>query len=97
MVLIVKLAMRAVQDLGWKIDQANEAIGMVTFQTGMSWGSWSGVSCSLNIEEVAPNSFRVKGTGKQNLSGGQIIAFNIGNEAEGKARKAIEKMHELAR
>lgn len=96
MVLIVKLAMRAVQELGWKLDQANEALGMVTFQTGMSWGSWSGVSCSLSIEEVAPNTFRVTGTGKQNVRGGQLFALDIGGEAQGKARKAVEKMKELA-
>ncbi len=96
MVLMVKLAMRAVQELGWKLDQANETLGMVTFQTGMSWGSWSGVSCSLNIEEVSPHTFRVNGTGKQNVRGGQIFALDIGGEAQGKARKAIEKMKELA-
>lgn len=96
MAQMVKLAMRAVQELGWKLDQANETLGMVTFQTGISWGSWSGVSCSLNIEEVAPNTFRVTGTGKQNVRGGQIFALNIGGEAQGKARKAIEKMKGLA-
>jgi len=94
--LIVKLAMRAVQELGWKLDQVNENLGLVTFQTGMSWGSWSGVSCSLNIEEVGQHEFRVTGTGKQNLSGGQLIAFNIGGEAQSKARKAIERMKQLA-
>src|SRR6516165_5557558 len=65
MVLMVKLAMRAIQDLGWKIEQVNETIGLVTFETaGMSWGSWSGVSCSLNIDEISPGTFRVSGTGK---------------------------------
>jgi uncharacterized OB-fold protein len=53
-ILMTKLAMRAIQELEWKLDQANEAIGMVTFETGISWGSWSGVSCSLNIEEMSP-------------------------------------------
>jgi DNA-directed RNA polymerase subunit RPC12/RpoP len=96
MVLMVKLAMRAIQEFGWKLDQANETLGMVTFQTGLSWGSWSGISCSLNIEEISPNTFRVSGTGKQNVRGGQILALNIGGEAQGKARKAIEKMKELA-
>ena len=95
MPLMLKLAMRAVQESGWKIDQANEALGLLTFQTGMSWGSWSGVSCSLNIEEISDNTFRVTGTGKQNVSGGQLVALNIGGEAKGKARKAIEKMQEL--
>lgn len=95
--ILVKLAMRAVQDLGWKLDNANESLGMVTFQTGMSWGSFSGVSCSLNIEEVSANEFRVTGTGKQNMRGAQLIAINLGGEAKSKARKAIVKMQELAR
>ncbi len=94
-VLMVKLAMRAVQQLGWKIETANEALGIVSFETGMSWGSWSGVSCSLNMEEVSPNAFRVVGTGKQNLRGGQLIALDFG-EAQGKARRVIQVMQELA-
>ena len=95
--LIVKLAMKAIQEIGWKLDQANENLGLVTFQTGVTWGSWSGVSCSLNIEEINENEFKVTGTGKQNLSGGQLIALNIGNEAQSKARKAIDMMKELAK
>ena len=94
--LIVKLAMKAIQEIGWKLDQANENLGLVTFQTGVTWGSWSGVSCSLNIEEMNEHEFKVTGTGKQNLSGGQLIALNIGNEAQSKARKAIDMMKELA-
>jgi hypothetical protein len=61
----------------------------------VSWGSWSGVSCSLTIEEISPNTFRVLGTGKQNLRGGQLLAIDFG-EAKGRAAKAIEKMKELA-
>ena len=95
--LIVKLAMKAIQEIGWKLDQANENLGLVTFQTGVTWGSWSGVSCSLNIEEINEHEFNVTGTGKQNLSGGQLIALNIGNEAQSKARKAIDMMKELAK
>ena len=76
-ILIVKLAMKAVQEIGWKLDQANENLGLVTFQTGVTWGSWSGVSCSLNIEEINEYEFKVTGTGKQNLSGGQLIALNM--------------------
>lgn len=96
MPLMVKLAMRAVQEIGWKLDNANENLGLVTFQTSISWGSWSGVACSLSIEECARHQFRVTGSGKQNLSGLQLVAFNIGDEAASKARKAIEKMKVLA-
>ena len=96
MAMVVKLAMRAIQQLGWKIDDANESLGFVTFQTGISWGSWSGVSGSISIEEVEPGCFKASGAGKQNIRGGQLIALNIGGEAQGKARKAINLMEELA-
>ena len=94
--LLVKLAIRAIQQLGWKLDNANESLGIVNFETGVSWGSWSGVSCSLTIEEVSPNTFRVLGAGKQNIRGGQLLAIDFG-EAKGRAMKAIEMMKELAR
>jgi DNA-directed RNA polymerase subunit RPC12/RpoP len=94
--LLVKLAMRAIQEHGWTLERANENIGLVTFKTSISWGSWSGVSCSLNISEVSPNTFKIIGTGKQNVSGGQLLAMNIGGEAQSKARKAIETMKRLA-
>jgi hypothetical protein len=96
MPLMMKLAMKAIQALGWKLDNANESIGLVTFQTGMSWGSFSGVSCSLNIEETEENRFRVTGAGKQNLRGAQLVALDFG-EAKGRALKAVQKMKELAR
>ncbi len=95
MATVVKLAMRAIQQLDWKLDSANENLGLVTFQTGMSFGSWSGISGSLNIEEIEIGHFKVSGTGKQNLRGGQLIALNIAGEAQGKARKAIEVMKQL--
>jgi hypothetical protein len=96
MSLLVKLAMKAIQEHGWTLENANENIGLVTFKTSISWGSWSGVSCSLNISEVSPYNFKINGTGKQNVSGGQLFAINIGNEAQSKAIKAIESMRRLA-
>ena len=71
-------------------------MGLVTFETGMTWGSWSGVSGSLSIEEVGENQFQVSGTGKQNVRGGQLIALNLFGEAQGKVAKVLEKMRELA-
>lgn len=94
--LLVKLAIRAIQEHSWTLVNANENIGLVTFKTNISWGSWSGVSCSINISEVSPYNFRITGTGKQILSRGQLFALNIGNEAQNKARKAIETMKKLA-
>lgn len=93
---IVKLAVQAIQNLRWKVDSANESIGLVTFQTGMTWGSWTGVIGSLHIHEMSPNFFEVSGSGKQNISGAQLAAFNIGNEAQKKVDKVIAAMVELA-
>jgi hypothetical protein len=39
---VMRRAVRAIQDLGYKVDSANESVGIVTFQTGITWGSWSG-------------------------------------------------------
>ncbi|MBR0936108.1 hypothetical protein [Bradyrhizobium jicamae] len=97
MALMTKVAMSAVMRLGWKLTAANEAIGLVTFETRMSFGSWSGVSCSLSIEEVAPNRFRVSGSGKQNVRGGQLLAIDFFGEAKSKVDKAIAKMKDIAR
>lgn len=95
--LLVKLAVQAIQSFGWKVENANESVGIVTFETtGISLGSWSGVSCSLSIQELAPNTFRVIGTGKQNTRGAQLIALNLFGEAKGKADKVIAKMAQLA-
>ena len=94
--LLVKLSMKAIQEHGWTLEQANDSIGLVTFKTGMTWGSFSGVSCSLNISEVSSNTFKISGTGKQNVSGAQLIAMNIGNEANNKAKKVITTMQKLA-
>jgi hypothetical protein len=92
---MLKLAMRAVQDLGWKLENVNETMGMVTFETGMTLFCNNGVACSLTIQEAGENRFRVVGTGKQNLRGGQIFAFDLFGEAQGKAQKAIDRMKEL--
>lgn len=93
---IMNLAIEAIQQLKWKVNSANEAVGLVTFQTGVTWGSWSGVVGSLHIRPIANNYFEVSGSGKQNLSGGQILALNIGNEAQRKVDKVIAAMAEIA-
>ena len=96
MALMTRLAIRAVQELGWTLDTASEVIGFVTFQTRISPASWSGVSCSLHFEEVSPNKFRVSGAGRRNVSGDQLFALDLFGEAQSKARKAIEMMKRLA-
>jgi len=94
--LLTRHAVKAVQSLNYKVDSADEASGLVSFTTGMTWGSWSGVSGSIYLEEVEPHRFRATGNAKQNLRGGQIIALDLGGEAKGKVNKVIEEMHRLA-
>lgn len=93
---IVKLAVKAIQELKWKVDSANERMGLVTFQTGMTWGSWTGVVGSLHINEIENNFHEVCGSGKQNVSGAQLLAINLGNEAQKKVDKVISTMVSLA-
>ena len=96
MPLMMRLAIKAIQTHGYKLDNANESVGMVTFTTGMTWSSWSGASCSLNIEELNEYFFSVSGAGKQNVSGLQLVALDFG-EAQGIANKVISAMKQLAR
>lgn len=93
---IIRLAIRAIQAKGWKLDQVNESVGVVSFETPMSLGSWSGISANLIVEESGPNIWRVSGTAKQNLKGGQIAAFDIGGEAQNVVRDAIAEMRALS-
>ena len=95
--MVIDLAVRSIMAAGYKVDGADANSGIVSFTTGMTWGSFSGVSGSIYIREVAQGGFDVSGTAKQNVKGGQLVAFNIGNEAQRKVRKIIEQMKEIAR
>lgn len=62
----------------------------------MTWGSFSGVSGTIVLQEEGVHEFKLTGTGKQNLRGGQLIAMNLFNEANSKVQKIIAKARELA-
>ncbi len=94
---VMKLAIQAVHDLGYRIDYANESLGLLTFQTGMTWSSWNGALCSLSFEERGPNTFRAIASVKANQSGGQIFAPDLFGELKGKATIVIKTMTKLAR
>lgn len=91
----MQYAMKAVQDLRWTVVNANELTQSLTFETKISWGSWSGVTCTLYFEEIVPGRWRASGTGKQNVRGAQLVAMDFGESAS-KARKAIERMKQVA-
>jgi hypothetical protein len=95
--LLTRLAAKAIQSLNYKVDSADEASGLVSFTTGMTWGSWSGVSGSIFFEEVGPHTFRAAGSGKQNVRGGQMLALNLFDEANGKVRNVLDEMRRLLR
>ena len=92
---LMPLAVRAVQSFGWTVTGASETASMLSFETKVSWGSWSGITCSLTFHEMAPGIWRVTGTGKQNLRGRQAFTMDMG-ESSGKVTKAVEKMKTLA-
>ncbi|MEN2991097.1 zinc ribbon domain-containing protein [Tistrella sp. BH-R2-4] len=94
--LLVRLATKAALSLNYKIDQADEVSGLVSFTTGMTWGSWSGVSGSIYFEEVEPNVFKASGRGKQNLRGGQVVALDLFGEAGKKVSKVVDEMRRIA-
>lgn len=90
--LLVRLAVNAVQACNYKVDSADEASGLVAFTTGMTMGSWSGVSGSIYFEEIEPYRFRASGNAKQNVKGGQMIALDLFGEAKGKVKKIVDQM-----
>ena len=93
--LVIKLAVRAIQSLNWRVDSADESSGLVSFTTGMTWGSWSGVSGSLYFDEIAPNRFHATGSAKQNVKGGQLVAMDLFGEAKSKVQKIVDEMRRL--
>lgn len=90
--LLVKLAAKCINELSWRVDNIDETNGLVSFTTGMTWGSFSGVSGTLLLEEVKPSKFNVTGSAKQNLRGGQVVALNLFNESQKKVDKIVESM-----
>lgn len=93
---VVRLAAKAVQACNYKVDSADESSGLVAFTTGMTMGSWSGVSGSIYFEEVGPYRFQPSGNAKQNVKGGQMIALDLFGEAKSKVRKVLEQMQYMA-
>jgi hypothetical protein len=93
--LLTRLAVRAIQSLNYRVDSADEAGGLVSFTTGMTWGSWSGVTGSLYFEEVEPHRFHATGNAKQNVKGGQVLAMDLFGEAKSKVQNVVDEMRRL--
>ena len=94
-VQILELAKKAVAAMNYRVDSADAASGTLTFTTGVTMGSWSGVSGTIVWEETTPYHYKVSGKAKQNVQGGQVVALNLFDEANSKARKVIDEMERL--
>lgn len=94
--MIADLAKRAIANVNYRVDQVSAAEKTATFTTGVTMGSWSGVSGTVIWEEVSPYRFTVSGKGKQNVQGGQFVAMNLFDEANAKAQNVISEMMRLA-
>ena len=90
--MMAALAKSAVQCCNYRVDAADDAAGTVTFTTGMTMGSWTGVSGTVVYREVAPYLFEVTGAAKQNVRGGQMVALDLFSEARGKVDNVIAEM-----
>lgn len=93
---VVALAVKAIQACNYKVDAADEVSALVSFTTGMTMGSWSGVSGSIYFEEIGPYRFQPSGSAKQNVKGGQLMALDLFGEAKGKVRKIVDQMQYMA-
>ncbi len=90
--MVMDLAAASVLGAGYRLDRADEAAGTVTFTTGMTMGSWSGVTGTLYLIETEPYHFEVSGKAKQNVQGGQVLALDLFGEAGGKVQDVIVEM-----
>lgn len=94
--MMVDLAKRAIERLNYRVDSTDATGGTASFTTGVTMGSWSGVSGTVSWEEHAPYRYKVTGRGKQNVKGGQMVALNLFDEANAKASNVITEMKRLA-
>ncbi|QCI93393.1 hypothetical protein [Novosphingobium sp. EMRT-2] len=94
--MMVALCKSAVQASNYRVDAVDEASGTITFTTGMTMGSWTGVSGTIIYNEVSPYLFEVSGTAKQNVRGGQVVALDLFGEAKSKIDNVIREMKRQA-
>jgi len=94
--MIADIAKRAIASANYRIDNVDVTAKTATFTTGVTMGSWSGVSGTISWEETGPFRFKISGQGKQNVQGGQVVALNLFDEANAKANNVIREMIRLA-
>jgi hypothetical protein len=89
------LALKAILECGYTLLTQNRSDGMITFKTGITWSSWSGVEIGALISDIGDNSAEIE------FGGGTIVAAGnrprqlavIGNAVRGPARKVAEAIY----
>lgn len=94
--MLTQLAVASIQAVRYKVDDVNESSGVIGFTTGMTMGSWSGVSGTIILTEIEPYVFTATGSGKQNVRGGQMVALDLFGEAKAKVGKVVTEMERRA-
>ena len=94
--MLLDLAKTAVGRVNYRLDSADVSAGTVSFTTGATMGSFSGVSGTVAWRETSPYRFEVTGQAKQNVRGGQVAAVNLFDEANAKVQRVIAEMQRLA-
>ncbi len=93
---VVQYATLAINDLQWTITGASEMTRTLTFETRMSVSSWSGLTVTLSFFEVAPNVWRVSGSGKSNVRGAQLVAPDLLGSVQTAIARVLTKMQAVA-
>ena len=89
---IVQLIVQSVNNLSWTVISASERPLLVTFETKISWASWSGVTASIFGMETSPFHYTVTGRAKQNVRGAQLAAIDLFGEAQEIVYKVLNQM-----
>lgn len=85
----MRVVVGAIANLGYTVKSADQATGLVTFDTGMSMRSWAGQSMSVVMTETAHQTVQLTIGGTRIAHGAQIQVYDWG-EAAAIAKKVIQ-------
>jgi hypothetical protein len=89
--VVFNAVVKAVRDLGYKIDSMDRANGLLNFKTGMSMKSWAGQEMSAVILDNGNGTTELSLTGNRSQSGVIIQVYDWG-EAKAIAGKLFERV-----
>jgi hypothetical protein len=80
-------ALRAIRDLGYKIDSIDKNNGLINFKTGMSWRSWAGQEMSVLVLGNGDNASSVDISSRRSQTGVILQVYDWGEK--GKIAKKV--------